>query len=111
MSDRRENMRFKALGLKTAFGEVMDISDSGIGVFRKGKVNCSIGDQVKVFISHENTVIEAKARVVRINKVGMFRHEIGMEFVGITEDTLTQIWALTDMACSAYTGPRCYIAA
>jgi c-di-GMP-binding flagellar brake protein YcgR len=111
MSERRENMRFKALGLSTPFGEVMDISDSGLGIFRKGKVNCQIGDEINVVLRHEDMVIEASARVVRIDKVGMFRHEIGMEFVGINEDTLTKIWSLTDMACSAYTGPRCYIAA
>jgi len=111
MAERRQNMRFKALGLSTPFGEVMDISDSGIGVFRKGKLNCSIGDEVKVVLSHQDMVIEAAARVARIDKVGLFRHEIGMEFIGITEATLTQIWSLTDMACSAFTGPRCYIAA
>jgi len=104
-------MRLKTRGLSTPFGEVMDISDSGLGVFRKGKLNCSIGDEVKVVLSHADTVIEANARVARIAKVGLFRHEIGMEFVGVTEETLSRIWSLTNMASSAYTGPRCYIAA
>lgn len=111
MTDRRQNMRFKALGLSTAFGEVIDISDSGIGVFRKGKIEVSIGEDVRLYLSHETEEIELTARVARIDKVGLFRHEIGFAFTNMDEETLTHIWSLTDMACSAFTGPRCYIAA
>lgn len=89
----------------------MDISDSGIGVFRKGRVNCSIGDDVKLYLNHGSKEIELNARVVRIDNIGMFRHEIGFEFVGIDEETLTELWTLTDQACSEFTGPRCFIAA
>jgi len=111
MSDRRQNTRFKALGLSTPFGEVTDVSDSGLGVFRKGKLECEIGDEVKLYLSHENTEVELTAQVVRIDKVGLFRHEIGFEFIGADEETLTRLWTLTDSACSEFTGPRCYIAA
>lgn len=89
----------------------MDISDSGMGVFRKGRVVCAIGDEVKLYLSHGSTEIELTARVARIANVGMFRHEIGFEFVGINEATLDQLWAISDNACSEFTGPRCYIAA
>jgi hypothetical protein len=111
MSERRQHTRFKALGLSTPFGEVMDVSDSGMGVFRKGKLGCEIGDEVKLYLSHGSTEIELNARVARISKVGLFRHEIGFEFVNINEETLTKIWTLTDSACSEFTGPRCYVAA
>jgi len=111
MSDRRQNARFRTLGLSTPFGEVIDISDSGLGVFRKGKVEVNIGDNVTVHLSHENTQIEMAARVVRIDKVGLFRHEIGLEFIGVGEETLTTLWSMADAACSAYTSPRCWIAA
>ena len=100
------------MGMTTSpYGEVMDISDSGMGVFRKGRVICAIGDDVKMYLSHGSKEIELNARVVRIDNVGMFRHEIGFEFVGIDEATLTEIWSLTDNACSEFTGPRCFIAA
>ena len=111
MTDRRNNARFKALGLSTPLGEVMNISDTGLGVFRKGKLTCAIDDEVKLFLSHENSQIELTARVARIDKVGLFRHEIGFEFIGVSEQTLTEIWSLTDSACSEFTGPRCFIAA
>ena len=111
MSDRRQNARFKALGLSTPFGEVIDISDSGIGVFRKGKVEVAIGDEVTLLLSHETTELELAARVMRVDKVGMFRHEIGFEFVGATEETLTVLWAMADSACSEFSGPRCWVAA
>ena len=111
MSERRQNSRFKALGLSTPYGEVMDISDSGMGVFRKGRVICAVGDEVKLHLSHGSVEIELKARVARIANVGLFRHEIGFEFVGIDEATLTELWKLTDNACTEFTGPRCFIAA
>ena len=111
MSDRRQNTRFKALGLSTPYGEVIDISDSGLGVYRKGKLACEIGDEVKLFLSHEQTEIELTARVVRIDKVGMFRHEIGFAFVDPSEEMLTQIWALASSSSSTYTCPRCWVAA
>ncbi|MGB0769001.1 MAG: PilZ domain-containing protein [Phycisphaeraceae bacterium] len=112
MSERREHTRFKTLGLTTTpYGEVMDISDSGMGVFRKGRVICAVGDDVTMVLGHGTEEIELNARVVRVSNVGLFRHEIGFEFVGITEETLSKIWSLTDTACSEFAGPRCYLAA
>ena len=111
MSDRRKQPRFKALGLSTPFGEVTDISDAGLGVFRKGKIDLSLGDTVTLAISHENAELEITARVARIDKVGLFRHEVGFVFVDVDEDTLTRIWTLADSACSEFAGPRCWVAA
>lgn len=111
MSERRQNTRYKALGLSTPYGEVMDISDSGIGVFRKGRVVCTVGDEVEIHLSHGTTDIKLHARVARVSNVGLFRHEIGFEFVNVNKETLTQLHALTQNACSEFTGPRCYIAA
>ncbi len=111
MSDRRKHTRFRALGLSTPFGEVTDISDAGLGVFRKGKVNLALGDTVTITLSHEGVEIELTARVARIDKVGLFRHEVGFVFVDVNEETLTKVWSLADSACSEFSGPRCWIAA
>jgi len=89
----------------------MNISDSGMGVFRKGRVVCAVGDEVKLYVSHGSAEIKLNARVARVANVGLFRHEIGFEFIGISEETLTELWCLTDNACSEFTGPRCFIAA
>lgn len=111
MNDRRQSKRFKALGLSTPFGEVIDISDKGIGVFRKGRVVCAIGDTVTIYLRHEGRDIELTAKVVRIDNVGLFRHDIGFQFVGIDEGTRDQVRAMTEQACNEFTGPRCYLAA
>lgn len=89
----------------------MDLSDSGMGVFRKGRVVCAIGDEVKVYLGHGADEIELTARVARISNVGLFRHEIGFEFVGVDEATLTKLWSLSENVCSEFAGPRCYLAA
>lgn len=111
MSDRRKQPRLKALGLSTPYGEVIDISDNGMGVFRKGKVQVEVGDTVSIHLSHESIECDVQARVVRIAPVGAFRHEIGFEFIDADEQTLTRLWSLTDSACSEFTGPRCWVAA
>ena len=111
MTDRRSNSRLKTYGLSTPYGEIIDISDSGLGVFRKGKLDLAIGDTVSVHISHDNTEIELTASVARINKVGLFRHEIGFVFVDPSEEMLTQVWALASSSASLYTCPRCWVAA
>jgi hypothetical protein len=111
MTERRQHTRFKALGLTTPYGEVMNISDSGMGVFRKGRVSCNLGDELKLVLGHGGEEIELDVRVARVAKVGLFRHEVGFEFVNVTEETLTRMWSLTDAACSEFTGPRCYLAA
>lgn len=111
MGERRQNKRYKTQGLSTPFGEVMNISDAGMGVFRKGHVICAVGDEVKLHLSHGSTDFQLKARVARVVKVGLFRHEIGFKFVGIDAATRTEIAKLTDNTCSEFTGPRCYIAA
>lgn len=111
MTDRRQNPRFKTKGLSTPFGEVTDISDAGLGVFRKGKLDLLLGDTVTIKISHEGTDLELVARVARVDKVGLFRHEIGFVFVDVDEETLTQLWAMASSACSEFTGPRCWVAA
>lgn len=111
MTDRRFNRRLKTHGLSTPYGEVVDISDSGMGVFRKGKLDLAVGDAVSIHVSHDNAEINLSARVARIDKVGLFRHEIGFAFVDISEETLTQVWALASSSASLYTCPRCFIAA
>ena len=101
----------KTLGLSTPFGEVMDLSDTGMGVFRKGKVQVALGQTVTIQLSHEGTDVQVTARVARIDKVGLFRHEIGFQFINIDEETLTRLWSMTDSACSEFASPHCWIAA
>lgn len=111
MTERRKSTRYKVKGLSTPFGEVIDVSDTGLGVFRKGRVICAIGDTVTIYLSHESKEIELAAKVVRIDNVGLFRHDIGFQFVDIDEGTRDELRAMTQQACNEFTGPRCYIAA
>lgn len=111
MAERRQNTRFKALGLTTPFGDVLDISDSGIGLFRKGRMQLSLGDTVTLELRHEGVEISLTAKVVRIDPAGLFRHEIGFEFVEIEEETRIKIRSLAHSACSEFASPRCWVAA
>ncbi|MEM1355109.1 MAG: PilZ domain-containing protein [Planctomycetota bacterium] len=111
MSDRRSQPRFATRGLATSFGEVTNISDTGLCVFRKGKMDLDLDQQLILRISHELAEARVKARVARIERLGLFRHEIGLQFIEVDVATLAQIRRVTEAGCQEFSGPRCWVAA
>lgn len=111
MSDRRSQPRFSTLGLSTPFGQVTNISDNGLGLFRKGKMDLQVGQTMNLRISHDQAEAEVTARVARIERLGLFRHEIGFEFIEVDVATLASIRRVTEAGCNEFVGPRCWVAA
>ena len=111
MTDRRAQTRFATRGLSTPFGEVTNISDTGLCIFRKGKMDLRVDQQLTLRISHEVAEATVKARVARIEKLGLFRHEVGLQFIEVDVATLAQIRRVTEAGCLEFSGPRCWVAA
>jgi|GEM_PF-2551744 len=111
MWDRRQNQRIRTRGLSTPFGEVIDISPAGLAVFRKGRMDLELEKRVTLHLSYEGHDTELTARVVRIDPVGLFRHEIGFAFVDADEQTIQKVMAIAQYACSEFAGPQCWVAA
>jgi len=111
MSERRRHPRFKALGLSSAFGQVTDISDTGMRVFRKGKLELEPGDEVELAVQSERAQTCVTAQVIRVDKLGLFRHEIGLEFISLDDAQQTSIRSMVHSVSNGYLSPQCWVAA
>jgi hypothetical protein len=111
MSDRRNQPRFPTRGVSTRFGEITNISDTGLCVFRKGKMDLEVGQELKLKVSHEAAEVTVRAKVARIEKLGLFRHEIGLQFLEVDVATLAAIRRVTEAGCNEFLSPRCWVAA
>jgi len=111
MADRRHKPRFSTYGLSTAFGQVTNLSDTGLCIFRKGRMDVCIGDEFEMNIQHPQLTKPMRVKVARIERLGLFRHEIGLEFVAMDPLTLATLQAITQDTHDELIGPRCTIAA
>ncbi|XAL99191.1 PilZ domain-containing protein [Phycisphaeraceae bacterium D3-23] len=111
MQDRRQKPRFSTLGLTTPFGQVTNISDAGLCIFRKGKLELAVGQTVNLVVQHEQAEASLKGIVIRIEPLGLFRHEIGVEFTAVDVNELGGIRRLIELAHAESVSPSCYLAA
>ena len=111
MADRRTQQRTPTFGLTTPFGQVTDISDTGLRLFRKGKMDLSLGQTVRLDVRHGDTEVTLDAEVVRIERLGLFRHEVGLSFTAVDTAALTGIRRVVEVSQAEAPGPACYLAA
>lgn len=62
-------------------GEVVDLSSSGIRVFRKGWLPFRVDSEFRLRLRWHEDSVEVVGRVVRIKKLGWRKHDIGITFV------------------------------
>lgn len=111
MSDRRQHPRFTTLALTTPYGQVTNLSDTGICIFRKGKLSIAQGETLKIVIRHELAEATIEGEVVRVDPLGLFRHEIGIAFTAVDARELCDIRRLIALAHAESVSPTCFIAA
>ncbi|MEM6748878.1 MAG: PilZ domain-containing protein [Planctomycetota bacterium] len=80
MADRRRVSRTPVAGLRTGLGQVMDLSPTGAALFCKGKLAVAVGDALSLTLRRDGDALEVAAKVVRIEPVGLFRHEVAVAF-------------------------------
>lgn len=90
-ADRRSKGRLGCDGLRTALGEVVDVSASGMRVRRQGRGGVTAGDTYSFVLENEGVACRVTCRVARVRRVGLFRHEIGLEFVELTEEVARRV--------------------
>ena len=85
-SDARRHGRVRIDSIRCSWGEVLDMSRSGMRVLtrRRGEVSAEYNQRVVIEAFDER--VELPCRVAWIAKRGLFRNEIGIEFGEIPED-------------------------
>ncbi len=109
--DRRQHPRVRTPGATTMFGDVMDLSESGACVFRKGTPGCAVGDEVTLDIRQGVTELHIRGQVVRVGELGFKRFEVGVAFTQISPAEAIVIRMLQKPGLSEQVGPRAYLAA
>ncbi|MEM9414491.1 MAG: PilZ domain-containing protein [Planctomycetota bacterium] len=111
MSDRRQHPRFTTLALTTPYGQVTNLSDTGLCIFRKGKLSIAQGEKLTFVIRHDQAEVTIEGEVVRIDPLGLFRHEIGIAFTTVDAKELCGIRRLIEVAHAESISPTCFLAA
>jgi hypothetical protein len=109
--DRRRHQRVPTPGTAAMFGDVMDLSESGACLFRKGNPGCAVGDDVDLDIRQGVTELHIRGKVVRIGELGFRRYEVGVEFQEIGPAEAAVIRLLQQPELCEQIGPRAYLAA
>ncbi len=106
----RRHHRQRLRGVATPFGQVLDLSESGACLFRKGDCTIDIGQTVTLEIVDGNLELQLRAQIVRTQSLGLRRMEVGVEFLDLTDDDRTLIAQLIAQASSDLS-PRAWLAA
>lgn len=82
--NRRRSGRVRCELVRCSMGEVLDISAGGMRVFRRNRPGPHAGDTVVVTIAALGREIKTPVRIGRVDCLGLFHVEVGLEFVEIT---------------------------
>ena len=86
--DRRAHARLPQEALKCNLGEVLNLSLGGM------RVRCTRAPKdtvVEVELTYEGETMKVQAEVVRSNKIGFRKHELGLRFLDVDPETAKQL--------------------
>lgn len=106
----RRHTRQRLRGVATPFGQVLDLSESGACVFRKGDCPVEVGQVITLQIADGGIELQIQARVARTQSLGLRRLEVGVEFVDLTDHDRQLIAQLISQTSSDLS-PRAWLAA
>ena len=69
--------------LTCSLGEIADLSMSGMRVIHAGRPPVKVGQHLPLAVQSRQQRLSLTGRVVRINRVGLKRYEIGVRFIGL----------------------------
>ena len=104
VSQERENRRHGRLrteGAASSLGTVLDLSASGMKVFRKGVPPVQEGETFRIEVRTDCEALPVNVIVRRITKVGRRRFEYGLEFIEMTDADRARLTRFARIAASA----------
>lgn len=96
--DDRRHGRLACELLTSTLGEVLDISASGMRVRQSGRVHVVKGDEICITIQFGSSKIPVKVRVAWTRRSGFWSHQIGVEFIDLTDESRKVITQLSRLA-------------
>ncbi len=88
-ADRRNRGRLPQESLESDLGPVLDLSGGGMRVAtRKAQKK---GEELTVVLKEGSSRVALRARVAWVKKAGMFKHEIGLEFLNLSPELVREL--------------------
>ena len=78
--------RVQTAVVSCAMGPIVDISRSGMSIRVQRATLLSVGTEMEIELNAPTDSMSVRIRVVRVQATGGGRHEIAMEFVGMSEE-------------------------
>jgi len=108
--ERRRHERLGTSSLVCLLGEVLNISESGAMIHHRGGMTRKVGDHFTALLRHEGHAVIVHMKLVRCERVGYRRYNLGVEFQGVDNKALCDLGILADAAHDAFIGPQAYTA-
>ncbi|WP_432800032.1 PilZ domain-containing protein [Poriferisphaera sp. WC338] len=109
--DRRHHERLKCKKMTCCLGEVVDISQSGMQIMRRGRQLIKIDDVFDAQLHYDTGFVSLRTQVVWVRKLGFRNWAFGIQFIESSTDAQTQLQDLIGTAREEFTGPQLWIAA
>lgn len=104
--ERRRHGRLLCEDLRCNLGKILDLSASGMRVFRKGGAVAKVGDKIHLVIEYLDASMKVGVVTVRADKVGFRKHMYGFQFIDLTDQQKTRLAALARIASDTLTLAR-----
>ncbi|MEM9251324.1 MAG: PilZ domain-containing protein [Planctomycetota bacterium] len=107
--ERRGHQRVQVPDLSSPYGEVIDLSLTGMKVYRKGGRQPVVGDRLEATLEHSLASVKVAAEVVWVEDVGLRRRLIGCRFLDPTEADQKSLGQLIGVGHDEVKGPAVYV--
>lgn len=95
--------------MTTPLGQVLDLSASGMKLFIKGRLTVAPGDRFDASLNENGDRIDLTGRIVRIEKLGIRRHAVAVQFIDMTVEQRRHLESI--VAGAQFVSPRVWVAA
>ena len=109
--NRRDHQRIKCHKMTCCLGEVVDISEGGMQIIRRGRQLIGPEDAFDAQLHCESGIISLRTQVVWVRKLGFRNWSFGMKFISMSPESLCQLKRLIGEAHDEFSGPQLWIAA
>lgn len=84
-ANKRRHGRLRCDGMRSSFGTVLDISASGLRL-KCGRRGPTPGDVIELYLTGSDRCVKFTAKCVWCKRTGLLHQEIGLEYIGMTDD-------------------------
>lgn len=99
VANKRRHGRLRCDGVRSSFGTILDVSASGLRL-TCGRRGPGPGDVIEMFLTGSDRCVRFTAKCVWSKRTSLLRQEIGLEYVGMNDETRRSLMIIVREATS-----------